>query len=86
MLQYGIKFKLQHGPEWAMKGQLAEASCLLPNRNQKESVHDKRILRNLKNFSKYWNRRPIGGLSMKVLRHGRQTSLTAIQYRRPWRW
>ena len=29
------KLKLQHGPEWAMKDQLAEVGFLLPSRDQK---------------------------------------------------
>ena len=73
------ELNLQHGLEWAMKGYLVEASCLLPSRNQKESAHDSRILRNLKNFSKHWNRQTIRGLSEKPLRYVENCSHKAIR-------
>ena len=57
---------LQHGPEWAMKGQIAEAGFLLPSSNQKIVTEKPQ----LQNFSKCWNHRPIRKRSEKFFRCG----------------
>ena len=69
---------LQHGIEWDMKGQLAEAGFLLPSINQMKSVHDKRIL---KNFSKYWDNWIVGRFSPKSRRYIRSPKLKATRWK-----
>ena len=72
--------RLQHGPKWAMKGQLAEVVFLLPSRKHKKTCAWQD---NFGNSSKYWDHRIIGGLSLKSHRCIGSPKQKVVQQRPP---